>query len=277
MDLESLKETPPWDWPEGAGNMLLKILADREADESRRLVAVELAGDPTVISDEIVDGLLSVSRSRDEPERLRAMAAISLGPILEQADMDGFEDRDSVPIAEATFRRIQESLRELYMDAGVPKEVRRRVLESSVRAPQDWHQDVVRAAYAGTDEDWKLTALFSMRWVRGFEEQILEALDSENEGLLYQALCAAGNWGLAEAWPRVSGLVSSGNTEKELLLAAIDATVCIRPEEAGETLVDLLDSGDEEVVEAVHTALALAGELTDELDEDPDRDGEEAG
>lgn len=44
----------------------------------------------------------------------------------------------------------------------VPKEVRRRVLEGSVRAPQDWHKDAITEAYAGNDELWKLTAVFAM-------------------------------------------------------------------------------------------------------------------
>jgi hypothetical protein len=52
------------------------------------------------------------------------------------------------------------------------------VLEASVRAPQDWHLDAIREAYSSTDEAWSLTAVFCMRFVRGFNEQILEALES---------------------------------------------------------------------------------------------------
>jgi len=81
------------------------------------------------------------------------------------------------------------------MDVEVPKNVRRRILEASLRAPQDWHQDAIRAAYSSDDEDWNLTAVFSMRWVRGFDDQILEALDSDNQHVHYQAVLAAGNWG----------------------------------------------------------------------------------
>ena len=39
MDLKTLKDTPPWDWPEGAGKMFLEILRDDQADESDRLLA----------------------------------------------------------------------------------------------------------------------------------------------------------------------------------------------------------------------------------------------
>ena len=63
MDLKTLKDTPPWEWPEGAGKMFLEILRDGQADQSDRLLATELAGDFTVISDELVDALLSILRT----------------------------------------------------------------------------------------------------------------------------------------------------------------------------------------------------------------------
>jgi hypothetical protein len=104
------------------------------------------------------DALLSFLCNGDQPEEIRGRAAISLGPVLEHADTEGFEDADDLPITERTFHRIQEPLRKLYVDASVPKEVRRRILEAAVRAPQDWHRDAIRAAYGSGDEAWRLTA-----------------------------------------------------------------------------------------------------------------------
>ncbi len=45
-----------------------------------------------------------------------------------------------------------------------------------MRAPQDWHAGAIRAAYLCGDNDWVLTAVFAMSRIRGFEDQILEAL-----------------------------------------------------------------------------------------------------
>jgi len=271
MDLKLLKETPPWDWPEAAGKMLLEILANDRADASDRILAAELAGNFTVVNDNLVDVLLSILQSSIEPEELRGTATISLGPVLEIAGTDGFEDPDDVPISEGTFHRIQESLRRLYVDAAVPKDVRRQIMEVSVRAPQAWHQDAIRAAYSGDDEDWKLTAVFSMRWVCGFNDQILEALESDNQDIHYQAICAAGNWELDAAWSHISGLVSTKETDKLLLLAAIDAVAGIRPQEAGVVLVDLTDSEDEDIVEAAYEAMAMAEEPSgDDFDDEDD-------
>lgn len=272
MDLTTLKDTPPWEWPEGADQIFLETLRHDRADESDRLLAAELAGDFTVINDELAHALLSILCNADESEKLRSRAAISLGPALEYADADGFDDPEYVPISEQTFSRIQEALQKLYADAGIPKEVRRRILEASVRSPLDWHQVAIRDAYASSDEDWKLTAVFCMRFVRGFDDQILESLDNDNPDIHYEAVCAAGNWELDAAWLHIVALATSEETEKSVLLAAIDALASIRPQEAGIILVDLTDSDDEDIVEAAYEAMAMAEEpWDDEYDDEDDK------
>jgi hypothetical protein len=271
MDLKTLEETPSWDWPEDAGEMLLEILVDDQTDASDRILAAELAGDITVINEELGDTLLSILQDDDESEELRGMAAISLGPVLEYADMAGFDDPEDVLISEDMFCKIQESLRRFYMEPAMQKNVHRQILEASVRAPQDWHQEAIRTAYSSDDEDWRLTAVFSMRWVRGFDKQILEALESNNRHIHYQAVCAAGNWEIEAAWSHVSKLITAQVTDKPLLLAAIDAVASIRPDEAGVILVDLTDSDDEDIVEAAYEAMAMAeASWSDEFDDDDD-------
>jgi hypothetical protein len=268
VDLKTLMDTPPWDWPKDAGKIFQKILNDSRAEESDRLVAAELAGDSTVINDDLADALMAIIRHADEPEKLRARAAISLGAVLEQADTDGFEDPDDVPISERTFRNIQDTLHRLYLDNSNPKEVRRRILEASVRAPKDWHQNAITAAYSSGDKDWMLTAVFSMRWVRGFDNQILEALRSADPEIQYQAVNAAGNWELDAAWPRIVVLLNDAGTPKPLLLAAIGAASSIRPQEAREILIDLAASDDEEIAEAADEAIAISEPASDEEDDE---------
>jgi hypothetical protein len=120
MELKTLFDTPPWDWPRHAGNILEQILIDNRTNESERLIAAELAGDFAVINDELANVLMTIIHSADEPEQLRARAVISLGPILEHADTDGFEDPDDVPITQRTFRNITDSLHKLYRDNAFP-------------------------------------------------------------------------------------------------------------------------------------------------------------
>jgi len=274
IDLEILQELPPWEWPEGTRDVLLDVLRDRSSSEAELLVAAEFAGDCTVLDEELVGALLSILRSGDRPEELRARAAIALGPILELADTDGFEEVAGLPIShsisEPTFHGIQTTMRELYQDSTVPTVVRRRVLEASVRAPQDWHEDAIRTAYAANDDQWRLTAVFCMEYIRGFEEQILEALGSDDPETHYHAVVAAGNWEVARAWKHVVAIVTSEEADRDLLIAAIHAVVGIRPDEAETVLGDLLDSDDEEIVDEVHEAFTMAG-LFSGLD-DPDDD-----
>jgi hypothetical protein len=268
MKLKTFRDTPPYEWPEDAARIFLAALRDDRADESERLLAAELAGDSTVINDELADELLVIVSDDKESDGLRARAVISLGPALEYAFIDGFEDPDDVPISENKFHEIQETLCNLYLHTDVPKEVRRRILEASVRAPQDWHPDAIREAYASADESWRLTAVFCMRFVRGFDEQILEALNAENQDIHYEAVCAAGNWQVDTAWAHIAALITAEDTEKNLLLAAIEAVAGIRPQEAEEILIDLIESEDEDIAEAASEAMAMAGAFFDDEDED---------
>jgi uncharacterized protein (UPF0147 family) len=218
----------------------------------------------------LVEALLAILRNSEESQEVRARAAISLGPILEYADTEGFEDPDDVPISERHFQQIQQSLRELHMDTHIPKEVRRRILEASVRAPQDWHKNAVLAAYASGDDAWKLTAVFCMRFLRGFDEQIVEELDNRNPDIHLEAVLAAGNWSVRAAWPHIAALIHAGRTPKPLLLAAIEAVPSVCPQEASEVLSGLIESDDEDIIEAVQEAVAMAEEPSGD-----DEDGED--
>jgi hypothetical protein len=270
MDLKTLQDTPPWEWPTDAGKALQGILIDNRGKESDRLAAAELAGEFSVINDDLANVLLGIVRNAEEPQHLRARAAISLGPVLEHADTYEFEDPHDTPITERTFHGIQDSLNKLYHDDSVPKEVRRRILEASVRAPEDWHENAIGAAYSSGDKDWMRTAVFSMRWVRGFDNQILEALKSADPEIHYEAVMAAGNWELDAAWSHIVALVNDARTPKRLLLACIEAVSTIRPREARKTLADLAVSDDEEIAEAADEAIAMAEAASGDEDSEDD-------
>lgn len=276
MDAKDLLEVEPWEWPDNAGKIFRKALTDPQAKKSDRLAAAELAGDLVVVNDALVDALLAIVRNARETEEMRAKAAISLGPVLEQADIEEFEEPDEVPITERTFHTIEETLQKLYADSGVPKEVRRRILEASVRAPQEWHADAIRQAYASGDREWILTAVFGMRWVRGFDEQILEALRNPDPEIHLEAVRAAGSRELEGAGPHVVELVKNPATPKELLIAAIEAVGWIRPTEAGRILADLTGSEDEDIAEAVDEAMQVAEvNADDDIDEEDDEEEED--
>jgi hypothetical protein len=270
MDLKSLKDTPPWDWPEDTGAEILAILRDDQSEQPDRLLAAGLAGDFTVINNELAEALLAIVSNGTETAELRSIAAISFGPALEHAYTMGFDDADDILLSEEAVARVQLTLHELFTDADSPADVRRKILEASVRAPQDWHQEAVGAAYASDDDGWRLTGVFCMRFVSGFDDRILEALDSDDPEVRYHAVCAAGNWEVDAAWSHIAALVVSEDTDKPLRLAAIEATATIRPQEAVEILGALADVDDEDIVEAVLEALAMAEGPSEEDFDEPD-------
>jgi hypothetical protein len=110
-----------------------------------------------------------------------------------------------------------------------------------------------------------------MHFVRGFDEQIVEELDSMNPDIHLEAALAAGIWGVEAAWPHITALIHSRRTPKPLLLAAIGAVPSIRPQEAREVLSRLIESDDEDIVEAVHEVLGMAEEPSDEDEDEPGR------
>ena len=271
MDLELLKVIPPWEWPEDTATKLLEALRDNRLDPADRRLAAELAGDYTVVNDELFEALLTVLHDPAETEEVRATAAIALGPALESASFDGFEFPEEVPISETMFDRARAALRELFADESLPTLVRRRVLEAAVRAEEDWHRQAIRDAWSDPDPLWKRTAVFGMEYVSGFDGEILEALDSSDEEIVYHGILAAGAWELDAAWPALEGILASETDDKALLLAAIEATVTVRPEDAAPYLGELLDHDDGDVQDAAMEALQMA-EMLDDLDDLDDED-----
>ena len=270
-ELDQLKTLPPWEWPPHAAGLILNSLRNQEATLSDKLIAAELAGDLVVMNDEIADALLAVLQDGELDESLRGTAAIALGPVLEEVDLDGFSELDPPSITETTFHRIQDTLKKLYFDGAAPVLVRRRVLEASIREPRDWHSGAVAAAWATGNSEWRLTAVFAMGMMPGFEDQIVEALESEDELLLSEAVGAAGQRELDAAWPVVTRLLSSRKTSKNLRIAAIEAACSIRPKEARSALAGALRSKDPEIAdfaqEALDMAEALSGNPWDDEDD----------
>jgi hypothetical protein len=260
MDLESMED-------------LITQLRDRNAAPAKRMAAVELVGEGVAWDDDLANALLGIVESREESEALRARAAIALGPMLEETDMEGFDEDNPFsdpPVTEETFHHIQATLHRVYADESESKEVRRRVLEGSVRAVEEWHPEAVRAAYASSDPEWRLTAVFGMQYVPGFDAQILEALGSDDPELHFEAVRAAGEREVIAAWPHIGSLLNE-HTERDLLFAAIEAAAYVGGEEAISALTNLSDSRNQEIAEAASEALAMA-EIVAEVDEDEDED-----
>ena len=284
MKMRALAEIPPWDWPPTASVSILEVLVDREAPSDERQLAVELAGDLVVMNDDLAGELLRILENPSEPDRLRGQAAISFGAALEEvgSTQSGvFDEWDFPTVTTAVFERARTALRQAYQNFGNPKEVRRSALEASARAPEPWHADAVRAAYGAEDPDWRLTSVFCMRFVQGFEAEIVEALGSHDALTLFQAVQASRDQAVLEAWPRIRELLRTAASGIplvpedpglgwSLVTTAMHAVAMIRPDKAEEMLGPFIDSDDEDLADAAMGALDVAEVFLDEEEEAAD-------
>lgn len=279
IDIDVLKDTPPWEWPENAAKIFVEAIYDTESDLETRVIATNLAGNIVVMSDEMANTLLSLLRDERQPDELRGQAAISLGPGLDLADMEDYDDVDDPysdpPFSEATFLEIKKALRSIEGDEKAPKLVRRRALEAAVRAPEPWQADAVRVAYASGDSEWKTTAVFCMQYLDDFDAEILESLKSEDPAILREAIVSAGASELKSAWPDIQKLISSSQTEKSLLTVAIIAAARVNPSESRDAIENFAVSEDEEIAYAAQEALEILDEADFYDDEDEDDDDED--
>lgn len=272
MNIQALNDTPPWEWPDEAAEIIKKALKDKNTPENDRVLASELAGDEVVMNDEVADLLLTLIADENEVEDLRCNAAISLGPALEYAYIMEFDNPDDIVLSEKAFHKVEKGLEEIYNNDGVSDTVRRHVLEGAVRSPQDWQVERIKEAYARDDKDWKLTAVFGMGHIEGFEKEIMESLDSDVPEIHLEAIYAAGRQEIADSWPHVKAILENKKSERDLLIAAINVSASINPEECQMILDEYCDSPNEEIAdaaeEAFHLAEVLQAEFGDEEDDE---------
>jgi hypothetical protein len=273
MDLLVLQINEPWQWPPETSDFLHEFLTDRSNEESDLIEAAGFAGEIVAINDRLCDDLLVLITDASRSDELRGMAAISLGPVLEECDFTEWDDDplDHPPITEETFDKIKDSLHRLYDDSKLPKQVRRRILEASVRSEANWHAAAVEAAYASGDREWMLTAVFTMRYVDGFDRQILEALKNPDPEIHMEAVQAAGAQEVEGAWPHIRAILKNRKTSEDLLFAAIESAGYIGGEEAMELLEEFSESENEDIAAAAEEALTYAN-LDDDIGEEDDEE-----
>jgi HEAT repeat protein len=212
-----------------------------------------------VMDDELAGKLVGIIQS-DAGAELRGSAAIALGPALEEAFEVGFDDEldndfDIRVLGQSRVVEIQRVLRSMHDDEKQPSLVRRMCLEASVRAPQDWHPAAVLAAHQRSDKDWKMTALFCMGRLPGFEAEILEALSAADSDIVVEAVRSAGLSELNAAGPVILDLAASETPEPRVRCAAVEALALLETEGIEELLVSLTESDDESLAQAAFESL----------------------
>ncbi|MCP4148468.1 MAG: hypothetical protein GY757_12045 [bacterium] len=272
-ELNKLMKQEPWEWEEGAEDVICTVLTDKKVKVTDRLSAIMMASESVVINDRVGGILLDILEDPEELEEIRSKAPIALGPALEYGEVMEFDDPDDILFTEKMFKGVRERLRQFFQNLKNPEEVRRTLLEGAVRAPMEWHRKAVKDAYYTGSEPWRITAIFCMGFIRGFEKEIVETLDSEDPALRLEALLAAGQQGIKAAWPYYKEILTSkkNDVEKDLLLAAIDSAAMVNPREALPLLGEWELSDDEEIAEYAEDASMEAIMLVqDDMQDEPE-------
>jgi hypothetical protein len=266
-------------------------------DATRELVVALWSDDPAVrehtieeiapvVDDGLARELLRFARDPAGGEKERGQALIALGPALEECRDEelpdgglesppaGAEGWWELPLSSEGYREVTEDLRRIYHDGSLPKLVRRRAVEAAVRAPRDWHREAAAAAWRSDDPEWRLTAVFLMGHLPGFQDEILEAFRGRDPVIRREAMRAAGRSATGEVLAAdLLAIAADRVADRDDRLAAIAALADHQPDEAAGVLDRLVDDPDPEVAAAAREALEEADlweGLGDDDLEDPD-------
>jgi len=260
QDLERLKELPPWEWPGDARETVLACLTheDPEAREASAYMASAL------VDDEVAEALMERCK-QDAAAEVAGAAAIALAPCLEEGyiEFGGDEhetpdsDPEMVPISHNVYLRAREVLRAVYEDQGRPTLTRRQALEASVRAFDPWQEDAVRACLGAGDDAWRLTGVYCMAFVPGFQAEILKALDDEHLPVRRAAVMAAGEQEVAEAGPAVLAMARDEGLDLDMRVVAVEALGHLTPPGSVEFLEQLAGGDDEDLAGVAEEVLDL--------------------
>jgi HEAT repeats len=250
-ELFELARSNPAQWPDSARKRIDRALA--HTTDEICLSGIYLCLEE--MEDRLANRLLSITTS-DRDLKLRIEAVGVLGTVLEEFHlMFDYEDPDSATsITMRMFDKIQRALKFTFYDANTPKMLRCRILESSVQAEQAWHSKAISDAYRSDDRDWRITAIFCMGFVDGFDETIIKHLQDEDPESLREAVRAAGNMVIIEAADRIMEIAGDENTDEKMRQEAIWAIGQIVPTNAESLLDELAKSKNEVISDAAKMA-----------------------
>ena len=228
-----------------------------------------------IIDDAGAHRMLDILTDSDADPETRGRAAIKLGPGLQLCEERLDWDDIDLYFGKATFEKIDRTFRRLYHDASTPKLVRRRILEAAVRAPMDWHEGAVRAAWEADDDQWRQSAVFAMGYIGGFEDELLALLNRDNlsDDLLREAVRAAGSRGIEDAEPILRRVALDEDVDSYTRQIAIDGLIWCGNDASDRALEDLTHHEDSGIAEAAEFALGerkMFAQLPDDLTQSED-------
>jgi HEAT repeat protein len=226
----------------------------KDEDGMVRAAAIRLLWDCDDVK--LIPDYLRILASDPDPTT-RAAAATGLGVFILSGEFDEIPQR--------FLRQVEDAL--LVAATGSDTAlVRRRAIESLGFSSRPEVPALIEAAFAHSDPDWVVSALFAMgrssdeRW----EEQVLSGLTNDDLRIRQAAVEAAGELALSAARPLLLEMLQD-EEEAEIVQAIIWSLSQIGGEDVRTVLITLLDQiEDDEMVEFLEEALENL-EFTEEM------------
>ncbi len=241
----------------------LAIFALDDENPEVRSAAIELLWENETVG--LMNRLLELAEW-DESALVRAAAAEGLGRFVLLGELGD--------ISEADLIRIQDTVIALLMNESEAVDVRRRALEAIANSSHEIVPEAIEEAYNGPDSRMQASAVFAMgrscdnRW----DETVLQAFESYDPALRYEAARASGELEIQEAIPFLAHLAQDEDPDHRY--AAIWALGEIGGNYALRVLGSLADaaqeSDDEAMQEAIEESIANASLAGRELEFDLD-------
>jgi hypothetical protein len=220
-------------------------------DPAVREIAIELLWEDETL--EVMNHLINVA-AHDSGAAVRAAATTALGRFILLGELGDLPEQDTVAAQEIAIRLLQ--------DPNEPVEVKRRALEAIANCSHPIVPGAIEAAYE-SDEHWmRVSSLYAIgrscdeRW----ESIVLEALETDDAEMRYEAARAAGELEIAEAVPLLGRLLL--DNDREILEVVVWSLGEIGGKEAIRILEALAETAeeteDDDLMEAVEDAIGNA-------------------
>ena len=222
-----------------------------DADAAVRETAIELLWEDESL--EIMNHLIRIA-AEDPSSSVRAAAATALGRFILLGELGDLPEQDTVAAQDIAIRLLQ--------DQNEPVDVRRRALEAIANCSHPIVPGAIEAAYQSDEQLMRISAVYAIgrscdeRW----ENVVLEALESDDAEMRYEAARAAGELEIAEAVPLLGRLLL--DNDREILEVVVWSLGEIGGKEAVRILEALAetaeDSEDDVLMEAIEDAIGNA-------------------
>lgn len=238
------------EWPRDSDEILLEIINNNKISMRTRQEAIEFASDLAVVDLKVVRAFCTIIKNSEESYELRSSAISGLSDILAEVSSPEYQaeikfvdpNEDIIKISD--FDEVRQLLQQIFYNKHEIPEIKRRALEVSATLPDIWHSEAIKEAYADGDVAWRLTALYCMRFVDGFEKEICQELLSRNADMQQYALIAVKMKKIASVWPQVRGIIEAERINEDVFYAALEAGIAINPQAMPEILTSLSDFDD---------------------------------